>query len=259
LNDLTQAPVAADDFNAASPALPPVDQLTRQAFALRRDVRAIERNTEAAAALEAGARANLRRQVNLSLQTGFSTLYDSPLATIDQVTPVSPVRFLSPVGYSRALGAPWAPFAVVSLAVELPFGNHAARGRLVQAESTLTQSRIRAGDLRRVIGQNVVDAAVAVQRAAAAVESWDAAVGAARQSLDAAIQRFRLGDVTLIDVLLTEQELTENLQQRVSGQQVYLSAVARLRFETGTLVGFDGEGTPNEVLSFDARQFVSRP
>ena len=143
LNDVAQAPIAAQDFGPSNPTLPAIGELARQALAKRRDVRALEQDTEAAAALAAGARANLRRQLNLSLQTGFSTLYDSPLGGIDQVTPFSPVPFYSPVGYSRALRAPWAPFALVSLSVELPFGNHAARGRLLQAESTLTESRIR--------------------------------------------------------------------------------------------------------------------
>jgi len=172
---------------------------------------------------------------------------------------LSSVRFYSPVGYSRSLQAPWAPFAVVSLSFELPFGNHAAKGRLTQAESTLSQSRIRSRDLQRVISQNVLDAADAVPRAAAAVDRWEAAVAAARQTLDAAIQRFQLGDVTLIDVLLTEQELTNDLQQRIAGQQIYLSALARLRFETGGLVGFENEGTPAEALSFNAGEFVAPP
>src|SRR5262249_5198462 len=157
--------------------------------------------------------------------------------------------FYSPVGYYRALKAPWAPFAVVSLSFELPFGNHAAKGRLVQAESTLTGSRIRSRDLQRTITENVLDAAAAVRRAAAALDNWEAAVAAARQILETTIQRFQLGDVTLIDVLLTEQELTDDLQQRVAGQQIYLSALARLRYETGGLVGFENEGMPNEAVT----------
>jgi outer membrane protein TolC len=248
LNDATPVPVAGQQYSASKPALAPVDELIRQALAMRRDVRALERDSEAAALLAAGARANLRPQINLSLQAGSSTLYDTPS-----------LRFSSPVGYYRSFTAPWAPFAAVSLSFELPFGNRSAKGRLVQAESTFNESRIRSRDLQRVISQNVIDAADAVRRAAEALERWDAAVAAATQTLDAAIQRFQLGDLTLIDVLLTEQELTNDLQQQITLQQTSLSALARLGFETGGLMRFENEGTPNESLTFDSAAFVREP
>jgi outer membrane protein TolC len=97
-----------------------------------------------------------------------------------------------------------------------------------------------------------------VQRTAAAVAAWQDAVTNGDRTLEGALQRFQTGDLTLIDTLLTEEELTFDKLQLLRQRQTYFSAVARLKFEAGDLVVFDQEGLPSEVVRFLPATFVAR-
>ena len=73
-------------------------------------------------------------------------------------------------------------------------------------------------------------------------------LGLLELSFAGTLQQFRIGEVTMVDVLLTEEQLTAEQLQRLSDLQVYATALARLRFETGTLAQYQQGGGPAETL-----------
>jgi outer membrane protein TolC len=93
-------------------------------------------------------------------------------------------------------------------------------------------------DLSRSIENNLPKLADAIRQLRAewqqrqeAVVQYEATWAVAQQLRDA-------GDMTLIDTLLTEQQLTQARLQLVQAKRDYASAVARFRRETGTIVDF---------------------
>ncbi len=108
-----------------------------------------------------------------------------------------------------------------------------------------TQHHPRARNLRTPIGINV-------QLSATALVDTRTATGA-RQTV-AAAERFyeisvrnestkrRLGMATLMDVINMQDRLTNALLAEVQARQSYANAIARLRFETGTIATPRDEG-----------------
>ena len=280
VESLGDAPLAADAFAAVQAADTDADALIARALSARHDLRAASSRRDAAAALAAGARANARPRLDLTLTGGIFNLEDSPFfkflpderlpiisatsgipttpVTGTPVPPLDPVRYYSPVGYGRAIANRHTPFATVAITFELPFGNHTARGRAAQAEATHTSSAIQSEDLRRSIGENVVELTQSLRRAATSLTEWDAAVARGGETLDGRLRMFQTGDTTLIDVLLTEDSLTGDYLQQIRQRQAYLSALARLRLEVGDLVTVDGAGAPTGTLQFDPSGLTGR-
>ena len=99
--------------------------------------------------------------------------------------------------------------------------------------------------------QSVRAAAENVLRAREAVER-------SRSTFEGIRAQLQAGEATLIDTLTTEEELLGDQTQLVRAQQVYLSTLARLRFEAGQLVTFDGLGGVSESVRFIPTDFVTR-
>lgn len=279
ITTLQGAPVAGQSFVDATAASLDVDALVAQALATRRDARAADLRREAAEALAAGARANARPRLDFALTAGMANLYDSPFfkflpderlpivssisgvptapITGTPVPPLSAVRYYEPRGYGRAITGRYEPFATVSLTVELPFGNRTARGRVAQAEAAVTTSAVQANDLRRTIGDNVVEVAEALRRAADSLTERQAAVTRGIETLGGRMQMFQVGDTTLIDVLTTEEGLTGDQLALVRQRQAYLSALARMRLELGQLAEVGGTGAPADRIRFDPGAFTA--
>ena len=57
-----------------------------------------------------------------------------------------------------------------------------------------------------------------------------------------------MGDVTMLDLLITEESLTVGRLQQVNDLQVYATALARLRFEAGQLARYQQAGSTGEGL-----------
>ena len=60
-----------------------------------------------------------------------------------------------------------------------------------------------------------------------------------RSALDNEKKRFQLGISTLLDLIQTEDSLTNALLNEISAQRKLSSVLARLRFETGTILSAD--------------------
>jgi outer membrane protein TolC len=266
---MNEIPTATETFANSAPTLPTVDALIARAMTMRRDVRARAQRQSASETLALGARLNLRRRYDFNVNAGLTNVYSSPIyrylpdeqGTIIPApsTSVDPaIRYYSPLGYYRTFSQRYEPFAVAQFQIELPFGNRTARGRLGQAEATLTSTRIDAVDLARSIHDNVVDLTGQIRQAAATVDRWQAAVRADEEALQGVLQRFEIREVKLIDTILTEETTTQDRLQLIAQRQQYLSLLARLRFETGELLTFDTEGQSISDYKFDPTFLVGR-
>jgi outer membrane protein TolC len=164
----------------------------------------------------------------------------------------NPVRFGSPLGYFRAwFDGTWKPIFNASITVDLPFRNNRLGGQATQAEAAVDRARVQQQNLTRVIRENIISETGVLKLDAEAVQRQQDLVAASQQTLDASIARFQQNDITLIDLLLTEESLTQARLTLAAARQKYLSDLARLRFETGTLVSVDGETVTPDRVRFD--------
>ena len=217
LADAQAIPLAADPFplpSAFTPTATALAELARDAVALRADLQAAGAREEAGKIISLGAQLQTRRSLNVNLSGwGNTTAEDSP-------------KFGRWVFRSGRAG----------LDFEIPFGNDQAMGRYAQAVASLHQSEITTTDTSRVIRLNIYRSAESLRLAGQRV-TWaqEAAINYDRTILDEEA-RLKLGDATLVDVILTEQQTTAARIALIQAQQDYASLLARLRFESGSLV-----------------------
>ena len=227
---LAQAPQAAqglEEWVAADPiaGAQPADLIAR-AVGAREDLKASGSLVAANSALLAGAKKDLKPQVDLTFNLSYNAFYETFFH-----------RFYEPEGWARALNDKFAgPSYGVALKFQLPIGNHQAEGRLLQAEANDSKSRISEADLKRSIRLRVSELAETVARARAELDAQREALAAIVETQQGAIERYKAGDLSVIDTLLTEQQRTGAELQVVDAERRYLSLVAQLRFETGSLV-----------------------
>jgi hypothetical protein len=238
---LADAPAASDRFADVRVDQQTVGALVASAMESRRDRLALDQARRASAELAAGARADTRRVYDVNLSAGLSQGYESEIFRFlpDERNPIfselnpptefdETHRFYSPKGYWRGLSGRWEPFVTASISFELPIGNN----------------------VTGIVG-TLRAAAEGVQRSREAVERT-------QQTFEGALAQLRAGELTLIDTLTTEEELLGDQTELLRQQQVYLSTLARLRFEAGQLVSFSGLGDATESLRFVPTEFVVR-
>lgn len=226
------APLASDGFprppDPVALARFQPGQLAAEARGNRNDLGSARDLQEASDILARAAQADLKRTFDLSFQVGYSGLHEGGSMT-------RPVDLLE--GLHEALfGSLAGPSARVVLSMEWPIANRVALGRLEQARAMQLQSAIQTRDLERVISDATEQLIGALRQATTEVERRQAAVDFYRQSLDNEVERYRLGQSTTIDVLLTEERQTAAMLSLVAARQTCASLLAQLRHELGALV-----------------------
>jgi outer membrane protein TolC len=63
-------------------------------------------------------------------------------------------------------------------------------------------------------------------------------------------KKYRLGESTLIDVIIAQDRLDSALLSHVQNRQTYATQLARLRLQTGTLLTFDNQQAAVDVFRF---------
>ncbi len=220
------APLASDGF----PALPGDDllrslspqPLVSVALERRLDLRASRLLESSGKVLSRAALLDLRRVFDLELEVSASGLGES---------------YAAGTGIKDSLTGDWAgPSGRIALNVDYPFANNIQEGRLAQQEALYRQARISNANLERLIGLNVVEAARTLGEAARQVARYRAAVEAYGRAVETEMERLRLSASTVIDTITTEQrQLTAQLSL-VAAEATYARLLARLRYETGTLL-----------------------
>lgn len=234
---------------AAYAALPAVDStaataLIEKALARRADVFANDRFLAANRILEKAARLNLKPEVNLAVNFSYAGLEES----FDE-------RYYDLEGFWKAASGKLAgPSYGVALRFTVPVGNNEARGRLVQAESKSTTADIQLGDLRRTIANRVHEISASVDRARREVDARREALENQQKTVDASLERLKYGDISVIDTLTTQDQLTEAKLAWIEAMRAWLELESRLRFETNTLLvdgGFEADPRSLALRPFD--------
>ncbi len=153
--------------------------------------------------------------------------------------PEDPVNFYDLRGFGRSLTNKFLPDVRVQISFDLPFGNNAARGRMERSLQAYRQSQLRRTDLARVIQQNVIEAGAAVRAARTELEERRKAVAQHEATWKSTQELRKAGELSLIDTLMTEEDLTSARLNLVRAEQDYSEALARLRFESGELSRFE--------------------
>lgn len=263
-------PVAPERF-AEPKAAPNAEAMFTAAIAARHDRRAIAALREASGILANAARADLRPRYDLTISGGLSNTYDNPLFRFlsDELHPIysdfevfpppglDPVRFATPGGFGRSLTGRWEPFVNFKMNYELPFTNNRYGGRTMQAESNVRRSTIEVQDLDRRIRDSITRLTGTLDANAAAIERRRFVIDRQREVLSGSMQQLKGGEATVIDILSTELDLTREQEQLISDLLTYFSTLARLQFETGELVRYDGEGLDSEAAVFTPDSYVS--
>lgn len=131
--------------------------------------------------------------------------------------------------------------ASVQLSYELPIAGRAARAAALQSSAAYDQARIREAELVRQISSGVFVASEALRHSRLALRASREAVMLSRQAVENEKHKFQLGMSTLFDVILAEDALTNARLGEIAGQHDYAIAIARLRYESGAILGTDGQ------------------
>jgi outer membrane protein TolC len=215
-------PALADDVTAHTDP-----RLLDTALANRPDLDATRERERETRTLTVPARDQLRPQVDLQVNVGYSGLVEG-----NQF----PGLFTS-IG-SRLTGPNFLAAVIVSQAKD----NNTAHGQLLQTEAAHRQAQIRVDDLSRSIQSNVKIAQDNLERSAERARLLNTAASEYRVALDNERDKAQLGRSTVIELLLIEDRLTASQLDEVTSMQAYASALAQLRYETGTLIGGDAPG-----------------
>lgn len=215
---------------------PPIEQWVERARSARQDRQAAARGVSASRVLERSAEAELRSRHDLQLELFASGLQES-----------SSVRR----GIDGAFTGKWVfPSARASYSYSRPLNNDLAKGRLRQASAGSRQSQIGARELDRRIHNRVLAEALRLADVAEQAEYAERALALYAQAIDDEREKLELGSATVIDLILTEERLTQAALGVVAARRAYASSLLALRFETAWLLDLDEEGYHLEASAF---------
>ncbi|MEM9557809.1 MAG: TolC family protein [Acidobacteriota bacterium] len=229
-------PRAASEFpappqGAAVRAL--ADEAERLVVARRRaDLEAARAFLEASELRVAGARLATRDRLDLALRLWATAVGED--------------------SFSNATDQWQAPSYRVAASYEKIYGNNEREGRLAQAQALAQRDRIDRADLERTIGlatrQALGELAEAVERLGYAERASAGFVDA----YSAEETNFGALESTLLDLIVTEEQQTEAGLAAIDARLEIAGLLARLRFETGTLIASDASGYAVESASLTA-------
>ncbi len=211
--------------------------LVRTAIDARRDLAAARARRDGARLAWQGALRDLRPRWDVVATVGHTSLSQGR----DPGTSVAPL--------TRDAGG---VTSFVQIRYEPVATNSAARGLALRTEASYRSATIAAEDLTRRIGADVEVAAAALDNAASEVAIAEEAVLLSRRSVETEEAKLRLGLATLFDAILSVDALTNAQLRLTDAQYRYSVALARLRFETGTLLQHD-----EDTVSADTRRIMT--
>jgi len=176
----------------------------------------------------------------------------------------SPAPGVSPVGYSDTLNQlvnSTAPDKGMGVTLSIPLRNRQAQALSTRAQLEYRQAQMRVQQLENQVRIEVRNAQFSVTQNRAAVQSSQAAVELAKQSLDAEQKKFNLGASTSTLVLQNQSGLATAESNLVSAMAAYEKAEVELDRATGLLIehaGIDmGDAEKGEVTHAPKVPFVA--
>jgi outer membrane protein TolC len=214
----------SDDFPEVQGAVPKIGQedlFLDGARDRRADLLAAKTRIDAADRLLDAARSGVKPRLDFQLQAGYKGLNEGDSFS----------SFFGPLSDKVGgmnLGA--------ALVFQFPPKNRAALGQLAHSEAVSQQARISTQDRDRQIRSGLAVAISSLSRAVDRVSIAHRTVELFLAAVEDERQKLRLGSGTVIDLIVTQDNLTQAQVDEVQARLAYASAVARLRYETGTLV-----------------------
>jgi outer membrane protein len=147
------------------------------------------------------------------------------------------------IGYGSTLNQlinSTAPDKGVGVNINIPLRNRAAQSVQVRSEFEYRQSQLRIQQIENQVRIEVRNAQFGVQQNRASVDSAQAAVNFARQSLDAEQKKYALGASTSTLVLQNEAALTQSEVTLVSAKAAYEKAEIEMDRSIGLLLEHAG-------------------
>lgn len=230
LNEAANAPSATDSF----PTAPSSDEikalsisdLVEQAVEQRYDVAAARQLIESGRYVAQAAALGVRSRLDVSASAWTSARGET--------------------SFSEATDRWVTPSWRVGLAFEKPFKNQALVGRQEQSEAVSRQNEISARDLERNVRLGVILAIRSLAKARERLAMAEEAAEAYRETVVAELERFRQGESTLVDTILTEQDATSSYLALAQARAEVATLVVQLRFELGALIT-DNAGRESQV------------
>jgi len=238
---LTGFPEASSDFLAPFTSEART-RMVRRALSARRDLAGLEaRRTGARLAWE-GSLQDVRSRWDVLARVGYTRVSQG----------------LVPGTASSLERAHGGVSGLIQIQYEPLATNHAVRGTARRAAALERTATIAADDLARRVEANV---RIAMERLDNAVREALAAREAVRLSERSVVteqEKFRLGLATLFDAILAEDSLTNARLRRTNAQYRFSAALARLRFESGTLLETAADAVSADVSSMTSFTFEER-
>ncbi|MFZ0950979.1 MAG: TolC family protein [Candidatus Sulfotelmatobacter sp.] len=158
--------------------------------------------------------------------------------TVPNEPPVFPTTSIG--GTLNQLVNSTAPDKGVGLSLNIPLRNRAAQAVQIRSELEYRQAQMRLQQIENQVGIEIRNAQYAVQQNRASVDSAQAAVELARQSLDAEQKKYQFGTSTTTLVLQYESQLATAESGLVNATVAYEKSRIELDRATGTLLDHDG-------------------
>jgi len=213
--------------------------LAQQALARRDDVQALAAQVAGAERLLQGARGQLRPRLDLELGASYARV----------TAGASHYGFLSDPARH-----PDGPSLGARLRYEFPLRNSAAQGAYLARAAELASLQARQKGLGQEVGSGVEFALQALASSAAQLRVAQRAMGLYEQAVRQEMVKQANGIATLIDVINVEGRFVNARTSLLNTQLAYAGALARLRFETGTLLP---AGAAPERFELDAGELAS--
>jgi outer membrane protein TolC len=226
--------------NLTQPPAPRDGQFVAAALQGRRDYLALQRLAEQAAILARRAQLDLRPQLDFGARVGHSGgaadrhRTDRLLGSLSENT----------TGWNSAL----------SLSVAWPVVNNVARGVLAQQRAAQRTAELNTELAARSIASGVLTTLETLRSAARQHELATRAARAFRFAADREIERARLGEGALNDVIDAELRQTSARLEEIEARRAYFTALAQLRLVTGTLTAAE-----DDALRLDSRSLLQLP
>jgi outer membrane protein len=128
----------------------------------------------------------------------------------------------------------------VGLQLNIPLRNRAAQAVQIRSELEFRQAQMRLQQIENQVGIEIRNAQYTVQQNRASVDSAQAAVELARQSLDAEQKKYQFGTSTTTLVLQYQSQLATAESTLVNATVAYEKSRIELDRATGTLLDHDG-------------------
>jgi outer membrane protein len=245
--------IPTDHFDVPkAEAIRPIQDLVTEALASRPDVQQSSIGLEDSRITTLGVKDELLPQL-----TAFASMSNSGLAGAVNTLPV-PVTdpatgaylgtftrtaadvngfFLG--GYGSALSQIFSrnfPNYSVGVSLTIPIRNRAARADLITDQLNYRQQQIQDVQLHNNIKQNVINARMALSQARSAYDTSVEAAQLQEQTFNGTRRKYELGTATILDVVITQRDMTTRELAEVSARNQYVHARVNLQDVLGSIL-----------------------